>query len=898
VTLAPGIRIGPYEVIAPLGSGGMGEVYRARDTRLDRTVAIKVLPAAIAADPQARARFEREARAVAALDHPHICGLFDVGDADGTLFLVMPLLDGQTLAARIEKGPPLDQALTFATQIADALDKAHRQGIVHRDLKPANIMVTKAGAKLLDFGLAKLKAPAAPISLSGMTQRATSPGTAQGTILGTIQYMAPEQVEGKEADARSDIWALGAVIYEMLTGTRPFQGDTPASVIGAILKDAPPPVSLRQPLSPASLDHVVACCLEKDPDDRWQSAGDVKRELQWIGKGQGANAQLSGAPARSRIMSTAAPLVAAALAGGIGFWVGQPRGASGVETPGRPVVFTVEPPPGTRLSGPPASTPVPQLAISPDGRSLAFVVATGQGRSGLWVRALDEPQARPIAGTEGAVDPFWAPDGRRLGFMVDGAIKVTGIGTDASAQVVGQGPVDSRGGAWLLDGSILFYTARPDVLGRVSDTGGPVSEIPLGEAIGMARWPELLPGGGYLLYQVRNADPTLRGTYVRSSTKNGSEPRRLIGSDWSVHYGSGHLLYLEGSTLMAQPFDVASLALTGTPSALARGVGGSSTGFGAFSVSATGVLAYAGALPNQCELRWVDRMGRVGDVVVAKGDFVDLSLSPDQSRLAYARVDPQTQAPDVWILDMSRGTTARITSERLVDASPVWSPGGDQLVFRSNRASTIGVELYLTSASPGGAVKKFFALDDAGSRTISNAIPTYWPPSGDVLFYVATADAGYGIWTKAVEQGSPRVILDTKDNELHPAVSPDGRWMAYASDQSGRYEIYVQDFPGGAQQTVVSTNGGMQPQWRGDGRELYYIQADGSLMQVTVRAGERFDSATPTALFKTDIPTVLNPYRMDYVPARDGQRFLMKVPVNEAPSAITVVLNWPALLQN
>jgi len=437
---------------------------------------------------------------------------------------------------------------------------------------------------------------------------------------------------------------------------------------------------------------------------------------------------------------------------------------------------------------------------------------------------------------------------------------------------------------------------RPGALRRVKTTGGPVTEVAFGDTIGMARWPEFLPGGAHVLFQVRDADPDRRGVYVASMSGNGSGLRRLINSDWTAHYGSGHLLFLDGSTLMAQPFDVRRLELSGAPVTVARNVGGSSTAYGAFSVSANAVLAYTGGLSTQSELRWVDRSGRLGDVLVPKGDYVDLSLSPDESRVAYSRVDPQRQAPDVWILDLARGTSTRITSERLVDAGPIWSPSGDQIVFRSNRTSTIGVELYVTSSSPGGTVRRIHGLEDSGANTPSNAMPHSWGADGRVVFSQATMEAGYGIWSTSVDQKNPTAVLDTQNNELQAAVSRDGRWMAYTSDQSGHNEIYVQDYPAGTQRTLVSTNGGMQPQWRGDGRELYYIQPDGMFMQVAVRAGARVDPAAPMPLFKTAIPTMLNPYRMDYVPAADGQRFLMKVPVNEPPPAITVVSNWPALL--
>jgi serine/threonine-protein kinase len=444
--LSAGTRLGPYEIQSALGAGGMGEVYRARDTRLDRSVALKVLAPEIAADPAARARFEREARAVAALDHPHICGLHDVGEADGTHYLVMPL-EGQTLAARLEKGQlPLDQALTVATQIADALDKAHRQGIVHRDLKPANIMLTKAGAKLLDFGLAKLRPPGGPISMSGIEE--TRSGTAQGAILGTVLYMAPEQVEGRDADARADIWALGAVIYEMVTGTRPFGGDSAASVIGAILKDEPPSISTRQPLAPPLLDRVVGRCLAKDPADRWQSATDVHHALQWIREGvhdrHDSKRERTGARGRTALLvATAAAILAAGMmAPG---WISHLR-----EAPPGASRLSILPPPNAAFAAPPASVVSAQFALSPDGRFVAYVAETRGGRPQLWVRPVDSLQARPLAGTEDATYPFWSPDGRSLGFFSRGMLRTIEL-AGGPPRTLTEAPLDTRGGTWNRD---------------------------------------------------------------------------------------------------------------------------------------------------------------------------------------------------------------------------------------------------------------------------------------------------------------------------------------------------------------------------------------------------------------------------------------------------------------
>jgi Tol biopolymer transport system component len=569
------------------------------------------------------------------------------------------------------------------------------------------------------------------------------------------------------------------------------------------------------------------------------------------------------------------------------------RGAP--QSPNRPVVFTIEAPNGFNLVGPAASTSVPQLAVAPDGRRLVFVAADAQSQPYLWLRDLDDPIARRLPGTEGATDPFWSPDGRRLGFLSLGVLKTIDAEAKSASQPIGRAPADPRGGAWNVDGEILFYAGRVGAISRILATGGPVTEVTLKGATGTARWPEFLPDGRHVIYHVRDADPERRGAY--SSAIDGSESRRLLGTDWAAHYGSGYLLFLDGTSLMAQAFDPVRVELSGTPTQLIREVGGASTGYGSFSVSATGVLAYTNGQFNRSELRWVNRAGTAMDLVAPEGDYVDLSLSPDQSRVGYSRVDPQSQAPDIWIKDLMTGTLSSITSERLVDASPTWSPDGNHIVFRSNRSSTIGMELYRTTASPGGPVERILSLQDtSASDPRTNAIPTSWSRDGQVVFYQATAGAGYGIWATAVDGKDPKPILETRHNELQPALSTDGRWMAYASDQSGQYEIYVQEFPTGTQRTV-SIGGGMQPQWRRDGRELFYLAPDGSLMHVSVNAGERFTATAPKVLFKTLIPPVLNPYRMDYVPASDGQRFLMKVPLNREAPVITVILNWPALLE-
>ena len=906
MALTPGTRLGPYEILSPLGAGGMGEVYKARDTRLDRSVAIKVLAPEIAGDPDLRARFEREAKAVAALDHPHICGIYDVGEANGTHFIVMPHLDGQTLAARLAKGPlPLDQTLKIATEIADALDKAHRQGIIHRDLKPANIMLTKAGSKLLDFGLAKLKAPAGPISMSGMTRLATpTTDTARGTILGTVQYMAPEQVEGKEADARSDIWALGAVIYEMATGTRPFTGDTPASVIGAILKDEPPPVSARQPLAPRAFDHLVGTCLAKEPDQRWQSAADVGRELAWIARTP-RDVVERPATTRTRWLSAAGWIAAAVLLVALGANIIRSRFLETPQVPPESISFSVYPPPGRVFSGASGSVPVPQLALSPDGRYLAFVAAEPQGQSFLWLRALADTEARRMPGTEDAEQPFWTPDSQSVAFFSQGLLKKRDLRGTAPPEVIARGTMDMRGGAWGSTGAILYAPSGNTGLHTVAPTRGAGTPVNLKDPSGpfpTARWPVFLPGGRHFLFQTRDPNPERKGIYLASL--DGATIRRVIGSDWSAQYALGYLLLLNGTTLMAQPFDLDTNRLTGAPTMVAQPVAGSSTGYGAFSVSAGGVLAYSSGLLAQSELRWVDRTGRTSASIAPTADYVDFRLSPDESRLAFSRTDPQSQAPDVWVRDLARGTESRLTAQPLTDAAPLWSPAGDQIVYRSNQASA-NLELYRTRPSPGAGAELVFSREQqlkSHGTGPSNVLSTDWSPDGKfIIYHVTTGAAGYDLWALALEgDRKPIPLALAKYNEVQGVVSPDGRWIAYTSDESGRYEIYVQSFPDTnvAQKTTVSTGGGTQPRWSKDGRELFYLRSDGLLTTVSVRTKPSFELGAVTPLFKTGLSTNVNAYRMDYVPAADGQRFLMKVPVEgTTPPSITVVLNWTARLK-
>jgi serine/threonine protein kinase len=907
VTLAPGTTLGPYEVVALIGAGGMGEVYRARDRRLDRSVAIKVLASEIAGDPDLRARFEREARAVAALDHPHICSIYDVGEANGTHFLVMPHLEGQTLAARLAKGPlPVDQALKIAIEIADALDTTHRRGITHRDLKPANIMLTKAGAKLLDFGLAKLKAPAGPITMSGMTRLVTSapaPGTATGTILGTVPYLAPEQVEGKEADALSDIWALGAIIYEMIVGTRPFHGDTPASVIGSILKDVPLQLSTRIATVPPALDHLVDGCLAKEPDRRWQSAADVARELEWIART--SRDSIAHAKPAGRRWFAVGGWLAAALVLFTAFLVLLRSWSRESSVVAEPITFRIYPPPGLAFEGSSASVPVPQLAVSPDGRHVAYIATRPSERPSLWLRTLSDPEARQLPDTENADIPFWSPDSRTIAFAAQGVLKKRDITSTAPSEVIATGSVDMRGGAWSESGTIVYIPTGNVGAYQTNAAGGAGQQVVLNGAAGpyrTVRWPYFLPGGERFLFHVRHADTAQRGIYVGGL--DSAPPRRIIDSDFGARYALGHALYLTGQTLLAQPFDLPTLQPTGPPTMVAQPVAGATTGLSAFSVSTSGVLAFSAGLVPDTELRWIDRAGRWGATLARADDYPDFRLSPDNTRLAFSRTAKQSQAPDVWVLELQRGTEQRLTNQPLTDSSPQWSPDGAQIMYRSNRAGA-NLELFILPQSGAGTEPERIWSSDEQSRAHgdvpANVFSTQWSPNGKyIIYHVATNTTGYDLWALRLEDRQPIVVSRGRHNEAQGELSPNNNWIAFASDESGRYEIYVQSFPdpNAAPKTTVSVGGGTQARWSEDGRELFFLRSDGTLMSVPVRTNRptlTLGAATP--LFRTTLPTTMNAYRMDYVPANDGQRFVMKALVEGAPPSITIVLNWQALLK-
>jgi Tol biopolymer transport system component/predicted Ser/Thr protein kinase len=887
--LVPGARLGPYEVIAPLGAGGMGEVYRARDTRLDRTVAIKVLPAPLVPDPDRRARFEREARAISSLNHPHICTLYDVGEQDGVVYLVMEYVDGQTLADRLEKGPlPVDQVLRHGIEIAGALDSAHRAGIVHRDLKPANVMLTKSGVKLLDFGLAKLRTDGvvAPGTLSALAT-AEKPLTGEGTLLGTLPYMAPEQVEGKEADARTDIWALAVVLYEMATGKPAFAGTSQASLIGAILKDEPEPIVTVQPLAPAGLDRLVRMCLAKDRDHRWQSAADVAEGLRWIAEPASLGTLATERVATARRRREVGPWAVAALlaVATIGLAVSRRIAPPAA----RPVRFTIAPPEGTAIG---SFTEAGAVALSPDGTRVAFTTVSADGKRRLWVRDLDSVTARALPGADGASLPFWSPDGRSLGFFTTDTLKRIALAGGPS-QTICTITAAGRGAAWNSDGVILFATETGPGLLRVAAGGGAVvDETALGPGELNHLWPSFLPDGQGYLFLVLGDEG--RWHHVHVGSLGNRERRKLVPSESGALYAPpGYLLFFREGALMAQAFNARARQVTGEPVPVAEGVGrvggAAPQGYSAFSASATGVLAYGRAPHVLNQLLWIDRGGTVRGSVGAPGDYADPALSADGRRLAVCRDDPQTATPDIWIVDLVRGNFSRFTFHPRWEVYPVWSPDGTRIAFSSDR--TLPTQLYVKPTA-GGAEER--VLD-----TTHDAYPTDWSSDGRFLIYSGgrASATRNDIWTLPLDgERKPRPLLQSPFNEAEGQLSPDGRVLAFSSDESGRPEVYVGRMPTLTERWQVSTGGGRFPTWRRDGKELFYLAADRKLMAVGFATGSASEGSVPSALFQTRVPEADFPgFHSMYVPAADGQRFLVLTePETFHSPPVTIVLNWSA----
>jgi len=887
VTLAAGARFGPYEIVSAIGAGGMGEVYKGKDTRLDRTVAIKVLPAELATDAQFRERFEREAKSISALNHPNICTLHDVGRDNHVDFLVMEYLEGETLAARLAKGRlGLPEALRIATETASALDTAHRHGIVHRDLKPGNVfLVRNAGssvpptAKLLDFGLAKV-GPSG--GLLGTAATALAPGlfgaaqggplTAQGTILGTLQYMAPEQIEGDEADARTDIFAFGVVLYEMLTGRKAFEGKSQASLLGAILKDQPPPISTIQPVSPPALDYLVRTCLAKDRGDRFQSAHDLLLQLRWIAEGGSAAAVPAPIVSRGRSREWFAWTIAAVLGAiAVGLAVMHLRETP---APADPVQFTITPEKNSTLAGGP-------FAISPDGRQLAFVAST-QGLPMLWVRPLAALAARALPGTEGASQPFWSPESLYVGFFADGKLKRVNVSGGSPTVVCNaQTSASGTGGTWNRHNVIVFGSLASSLL-KVDAAGGMSTPVTTLGKDSSHRLPSFLPDGQHVLYlALRGASRELRVASLGTT-----DTTSLGAAESNALYSSGHLLFSRGGTLMAQPFDPSTLQPHGDPFPVAEQVPVNGFGRALFSVSPTGVLAYfGGSALAMSRLTWMDRAGKPLRIVGELGAYGNLSLSPDEHRVAVAMSAGSPPNRNIWVIDLTRADTpTQLTFDPATEADPIWSPDGSQVLYNSNRDGSFN-SAFQRSADGGGQ-----EVPVVKGQSIS---APDWSHNGRFLVFASDGDLRVLPLSGDRKSG---VFLTRPSAEGSPAFSPDDRWIAYDSDAQVRFEVYVRSFSPGGGEYKISRNGGWAPRWRQDGKEIFFLALDGTMMVAEVTLGKEPHFTVPQVLFPTPLLKTNNQHT--YAVTKDGQRFLLPVPdQRQAAVPITVVLNWPGMVK-
>jgi hypothetical protein len=876
--LVSGARLGPYEVLAPLGTGGMGEVYRARDTRLGRDVAIKILSLGLSASPALRSRFEREARAIAGLGHPHICTLYDVGREGDVDFLVMELIEGETLTNRIARGPlPLTDVLAIGIQIADALSRAHRAGIVHRDLKPGNVMLTKSGAKLMDFGLARAtsRVPAGPGGdLGDPSTRGTSAPdrslTSTGTLIGTFQYIAPEQLEGADADARSDVWALGCVLYEMATGKRAFDGATPASQLSAILRDTPPPIAELAPAIPASFERVVRECLRKDPNERVESAHDVKLLLRGIAEDRTTP---SGTATDRRPALALVPWLIAGLATIVALGLAT----RALDHGPRPETATFElaPPLGVIAVGTPR--------LSPDGQILAVNCRDSSNTSGIWIRKMNALALERVAGTDGAGVPIWSPDSRMIAFFADEALYRVDI-TGVRRMKLCDAP-RARAGTWGTQGIILFSgVTRLDSIQAVSAAGGTptgATRIDRSQHETGAGWPQFLPDGRHFLFVANHEG---QGEDVLKVGRLGSNETTVLDQGISRgEYASGHLLYERDGALLARRFDPNALRFRGDPFTVVERIRTPE----AFTGSANGTLAYRTGWTMTSSLVWLDRTGRQVGSVGGHAPFANPVLSPDGTRIAVRVDDPANGKSDIWVWDLKRDIGARLASMTGDTDGPTWAPDGRRVAYAFNR-DTISE---LRVASVGGVASDSLLL--ASDRAL---IPGSWSRDGRWLTYMRWSGPkvlGWDVYGLPIgAHRDPVPLVATPAAEGSEAISPDGKWLAYISDESGRFEIYVQSFPEPSNRVRISSAGGIDVHWRGDSKELYYVSPENKVMAVSVGSDPSAPFSRPRELFARPAwPS--SPDRNRLAVAADGGRFLFKAPDRESSvGSITVVQEW------
>ncbi len=886
MTIEAGQQLLHYRLIEQIGEGGMGVVWKARDTTLDRDAAIKTLPPAVAGNADRMARFAREARMLATLNHPNIAGVYGLHEVDGLHFIAMELVPGKDLAERLTRGPlAIDEAVDIARQIAEALEAAHEQGVIHRDLKPANVMLTPEGlVKVLDLGLAKAlvgEASGDPTQVS-LSPTLTTEGTVAGSLLGTAAYMSPEQAKARTVDRRADVWAFGCVFFEMLTGRKAFSGDGISETLASVLRDEADWEALPAQ-TPAAARRLLRRCLDRNVRMRLRDIGEARIALSPESLGETADDGSVGHPADAaagggrRVRFFQAVALAAIVVAAIAGWFAAHRGAPAV----RPEVRAmIRPPDGQVFEGYASYTG--NLTLAPDGTRMTFSSAAEGGRPMLYVRSLGSESSQPLAGTEGAIFPFWSPDGRHLAFFVEGKLKRVDL--DGGAPMTICAAAAGRGGTWNSSGDILFAPETQTPIFRVSASGGeptPVTTLDSqrkGET--SHRFPSFLPDGSHFLFirmgHAAALDDEVNSLWVGSL--DGAEPVELMHTVSNAAYAMGHLFYLRDQFLMARPFDPDSLKFTAEPFVVGEGIVFQPTYWrGSFAAADNGVLAFQGGLGVLRQLAWYDRegsqLGRIGD----GGQYGQIRLSRDGRQLAVTINDPGSGRGDIWIFDIARNVASRLTFDEANDAQPVWSPKGDRIAFQSDREKSTG-DVYVVRADGRGQPELLYASE--GPVT-----PTDWTPDGKFLS-VDRSGGKNDLWIVPVDGGEPFALVATPFDEGYARFSADGKWIAYISNESGRFELYLTRFPSGEGKWQLSTDGAdWAIGWKDDGSEIYFLDLEGALCSVRLELGDTVVADRPTQLFAT---------RSDitWASARDGRRFILGTPDNPNEDSITLIVNW------
>lgn len=877
MALEAGQTLGPYEIIEQAGAGGMGEVYKAKDTRLDRVVAIKVLPATFALNEDIKQRFEREAKTISSLNHPNICTLYDVGQEHGLQFLVMEFIEGETLSEKIKRGPiPIKEFLEISIQVADALDKAHRQGLIHRDLKPGNIMLTKSGAKLLDFGLAKIQLENSAPGAQSITQ--TTPLTGIGTLLGTMQYMAPEQLEGAEADTRSDIFAFGATMYEMATGKKAFGGGSQASLIASILKEEPRSVSEILPALPPILEQTISQCIAKDPEQRWQSVGDLKRSLQWIADGKVGSHAHGLIPQNRTIRETIIMIGLLCFIAATTYlsfiYFNQPK----IEKPVSR--FTIEMGQGlTNIAWP---------RISPDGKLIAFKATDSMSVRRIWVRSLNSLEAYPLFGTENAIRSYWSPDSKFLIFFDDNKLMKIPV-TGGQSQLLSEG-VNGSDCSWGTKDIILFDGRTGDPLRMVSAKGGQITttaEVDTASGEAFIGWPWFLPDGENFIFVANSLDSTSQTrSYIKLGAINSSESRTLHTLKEEVrleYFKEGYILFVQDNNLMALPFDDKKLEVTGEAKPIAQNVA-LYRNANSFSMSDNGTLLYHSSSSNATsQFEWVDRTGKEISKVGAIGNYLDGDLSPDESKIVYALQEDGNNS-NIWVYDLIRNIPTKLTFDKNDEIWPVWSPDGKSIAYASNKLGTYDVYQ-----------KNINGLDEANMvlRIDSGQVgPGCFTSDGNKLLFVnqmTSRDIGI---LHLSDSNRIDMFANTSFSEQMPRLSPNDKYVAYLSGESGRLELYVRQLSAGGGKWQLSKEGAVFPRWRADGKELFYMSFKGDIVSIPVKTEGAFEAGNPTMLFSTNLQTKIGYQIGPYDVSNDGQRFLLNSRLSGASTTkLIIVLN-------